>query len=108
MRSLPDWMMPDVVTELFDFGHDVGGKDYGFAVVAAFADEGGDGARGHDVEPEGGFIENHYRGIVDQGAGDGGFLLHAGGEFVAAAVAEAVHVQARKDFVHALLERGFV
>src|SRR5277367_1849813 len=54
----------DGVAELFDLGHDVGGEDYGFAVVAAFADEGGDGARGHDVEAEGGLIENHYWGIV--------------------------------------------
>src|SRR5271156_3030766 len=30
----------DGVAEFFDFGHDVGGEDDGFAVVAAFADEG--------------------------------------------------------------------
>src|SRR6266849_3897752 len=98
----------DDVAELFDFAHDVGGEDDGFAAVAAFANEGGDGASGHDVEAEGGLVEDHHRGVVDQGAGNGGFLLHAGGKLVAAAVAEAVHVQAVEDFVEALFEGGFI
>src|SRR5271155_793608 len=98
----------DGVAELFDFTHDVSGEDYGFAGVAAFADEGGDSARGHDVEAKGGFIENHYWRIVDQGAGDGSFLLHAGGEFVAAALAEGVHIQAIEDGVEAFSQREFV
>src|SRR5216684_2711890 len=98
----------DDVAELFDFAHDVRGEDDGFAAVAAFADKGGDGAGGHDVEAEGGLIEDHHRRVVDQGAGNGGFLLHAGGKLVAAAVAEAVHVQAVEDFVEALFEGGFI
>src|SRR5216683_449243 len=49
----------DDVAELFDFAHDVGGEDDGFAAVAAFANEGGDGASGHFVEAlfEDGFIK---------------------------------------------------
>src|SRR5713226_3409722 len=98
----------DDVAELFDFAHDVRGEDNGFAAVAAFADEGGDGASGHDVEAEGGLVEDHHRGVVDQGAGDGSLLLHAGGKLVAAAVAEGVHIEAIEDDVEALLEGGFV
>src|SRR6266571_6844916 len=98
----------DDVAELFHFTHDVGGEDDGFSVVTAFADESGDGAGSHNVEAAGGLVENHYRRIVNEGAGDGSFLLHAGGELVAAAVAEAVHVQAIKDIVDALFQRSFV
>src|SRR5579859_2738615 len=54
----------DGVAELFDFGHDMGGKDNGFAVVAAFADEGGDGASGHDVKAVGGFVKDHDGGKI--------------------------------------------
>src|SRR6267143_2328941 len=89
----------DGVAEFFDFAHDVGGKDDGFAVVAALADKSGDGAGGHDVEAVGGLVEDHYRRIVDKSSGDGGLLHHAGGELVTAAVAENVHVQAIKDIV---------
>ncbi len=96
------------VAELFDLAHDVGGEDDGFAAVTAFANEGGDGASGHDVEAVGGLVEDHDGWIVDQSAGDGGFLLHAGGELVATAVAETVHVQAIKDVVDTLFQRGFV
>src|SRR5216684_10802 len=98
----------DDVAELFDFAHDVGGEDDGFAAVAAFANESGDGAGGHDIEAVGGLVEDHDRGLVNEGAGDGGFLLHAGGELVAAAVAEAVHVQAIEDVVDALFQSSFV
>ena len=98
----------DDVAELFDFRHDVSGENDGFTAVAAFADESGDGAGGHDVQAVGGLVEDHDRGIVDEGAGDGGFLLHAGGELVAAAVAEAVHVQAVENVVNPLLERRLV
>src|SRR5713101_4605126 len=98
----------DGVAELFDLAHDVGGEDDGFAAVTAFANEGGDGASGHDVEAVGGLVEDHDGWIVDQSAGDGGFLLHAGGELVATAVAETVHVQAVEDFVEALFEGGFI
>src|SRR5216683_367391 len=84
----------DDVAELFDFAHDVRGEDDGFTAVAALADEGGDGASGHDVE--------------DQGASDGSLLLHAGGKLVAAAVAEGVHIEAIENDVEALFERGFV
>ena len=45
---------------------------------------------------------------MDEGSGDGGFLLHAGRELVAPAVAEAVHVEAAEDFVDAVVERCFV
>src|SRR5260370_21057209 len=78
----------DDVAELFDFAHDVGGEDYGFAAVAAFADESGDGARRPDVSAVGGLVEDHHRGIMNEGANDGSFLLHAGGELITAAVAE--------------------
>jgi len=96
------------VAELFDFGHDVGGEDYGFSVVAALADEGRDSAGGHDVEAIGGLVEDHDGGIVDESSGDRGFLDHAGGEFVAAAVAEAVHVEASEDSVDAFFESWLV
>src|SRR6267143_2963799 len=47
----------DGVAELFDLAHDVGGENDGFAVVATFANESGNGARGHDIEAVGGFVE---------------------------------------------------
>src|ERR1700736_3525263 len=62
------------VAKFFDFGHDVSGEEHRFAVVTAFADEGRDCARGHDIEAESRFIEDHYRRIVDQSASDGSFL----------------------------------
>src|SRR6266850_5147650 len=98
----------DGVAELFDFGHDVAGEDDGFATITAFTDEGGDGAGGHNVEAARGLVENHDRGVVDESAGDGSFLLHAGGELVTAAVAEAVHVQTDEYGINALFEGGFV
>src|ERR1700730_12650454 len=96
------------VAELFDLAHDVGGEDDSLAVVAAFADEAGNGAGGHDVEAVGGLVENHYRRIVDKRAGDGGFLHHTGGKLVAAAIAETVHVQAVENVVHTFFQGGFV
>src|SRR5690348_14391058 len=98
----------DGVAELFDFGHDMSGKDNGFAVVAALADEGGDGASGHDVKSVGGLVKDHDGGIVDKGARDGSLLHHAGGELVAAAVTKAVHVQTIEDSVDAFLKSSFV
>src|SRR5258708_33615354 len=98
----------DDVAELFDFTHDVGGEDDGFSVVAALADESGDGAGSHNVEAAGRLVENHHRGIVNERAGDGSFLLHAGGELVAAAVAETIHVPAIKDVVDALFQRSIL
>src|SRR5258708_3125756 len=98
----------DGVAELFDFAHDGGAEDDGFAVVAPLWDEAGDGRGGCDVEAIGGFIKDHHRGIVDEGTGDGGFLLHAGGELVAAAVTEAVHVETIEDVIDTLFQRRFV
>src|SRR6267143_3606445 len=90
------------VAEFFDFAHDVRGENDGLAVVAAFADESGDGAGSHNIEAVGGLVENHDGWIVDEGAGDGGFLHHSGGELFATAVAETVHVQAAENAVDAL------
>ena len=78
----------DAVAEFFDFGHDVAGKDDGFALFAAAADELDDVAGGEDVEAESGFVEDHDGGIVNDAACDGDALFHAGGEFVAACVLE--------------------
>src|SRR5689334_15045617 len=48
----------DGVAELFDFAHDVGGEDDRLAAIAAFANEGGDGAGSHNVESDRGFVED--------------------------------------------------
>src|SRR6267378_6068228 len=96
----------DGVAELFDLAHDVGGENDGLAVVTAFADERGNGTSGHDVEAVGGLVEDHDGWIVDEGPGDGSLLLHTGGEFVAEAVAETVHVQAAEYGIDALFEGG--
>src|SRR5208283_3758634 len=61
----------DGVAELCDLAHDVRGEDDRFAPVAAFPDESGDGASGHDVETIGRFVEDHHRGIMHKSAGDG-------------------------------------
>src|SRR5712664_477617 len=98
----------DGVAEFFDFAHDVRGENDGLAVVAAFADESGDGASGHDIEAVGGLVENHDRWIMNKGAGDGGFLHHSSGELVATAVAETVHVQAAENAVDAFFQGDFV
>src|ERR1700674_1216303 len=98
----------DGVAELFDFTHDVGGEDDSLAVIAAFADERGDGAGGHDIEAVSRLVEDHHRRVVNESAGDGGFLHHAGGELVATAVAETVHVQTAEYGINALFEGGFV
>src|SRR2546428_11943749 len=96
------------VAELFDFAHNVCGEDDGFSLAAAVADEGNDDARGHDVEAKSGFIEDHNGRVVNKSACDGGFLLHASGELVAAAVAKAVHVQTMENIVDALFQDSFV
>src|SRR4029077_16228514 len=96
------------VAELFDFAQEVDGKNDGLAVVAALADKSSDGAGGHDVQAVGRFIENHNGWIVNEGAGDGGFLHHAGGELVAAAVSKTVHVQTVENIVNALFQSRFV
>ena len=98
----------DGVAELLDFGHDMRGENDGFAPVAAFTDKLDDRARGHNVEATGRLVEDHDGRVVDEGACDGSLLLHAGGELVAAAVAEAVHIQTVEDAVDALFQRGFV
>src|ERR1700719_4482701 len=84
------------------------GENDRLAAIAALADKRGDGASGHDVEAQCGLVEDHHRRIVDQRTRDGGFLLHSGGEFVAAAVAEGVHIEAVENDVDALFEGGFV
>ena len=84
------------------------GEHHRFSALAAFADEAENGARGHHVETAGGLIENHHRRIVHQGARDGNFLLHAGGERVAAAAAKFIHAQALEKFVDAPAQQRFV
>src|SRR5260370_36639943 len=54
----------DGVAEFFHFGHDVGGKDDGLAVVAALADEGGDGAGLHNVEAVTRVMSDHTRAFA--------------------------------------------
>src|SRR5580700_7471462 len=98
----------DVVAELFHLGHDVRGKDHGFAVVAAFPDESDDGARGHDVQSHRRLVENHHRWIVHERARDGNFLFHSGGKLVAAPVAKIIHFEARENFIDAAPQRGFI
>src|SRR5260370_37640145 len=98
----------DSVAELFDLTHDVGGKDDGFATIAAFADESRDGTSSHDIQAVGRLIEDHDRWVMDESAGDGSLLHHTGGELVAAAVAETVHVEAIENVVDALFQGGFV
>src|SRR5579859_3153019 len=97
----------DDVAEFFHFAHYVSRENHRFPALAAFADELENRARGHDVEAQGRLVENHHLGIVNQRAGDGGFLLHAGGQLVAAAVAKRVHVQAGENLIHALFQFGF-
>src|SRR5260370_7637669 len=54
----------DSVAELFDLTHDVGGKDDGFATIAAFADESRDGTGSHDIQPVVRLIQDHYRWLM--------------------------------------------
>src|SRR5208283_2380861 len=98
----------DDVAQFLGLAHHMGGKDYGFPPLPAFADEVNDRARGHDVEQCGWLVEDHHLRIMNQRAGDGGLLLHAGGELVTSAIAKRVHVQAVEDFVHALLQCAFI
>src|SRR6266851_3534070 len=98
----------DGVAELFDFAHDVRGENDGLAVLAALADEADDGARGHDVQASGRLVKNHHGGIVDDSARDGNLLFHTGGELVAAAVAEIVHLESREKVGEAALKRGLI
>jgi len=65
------------------------------------------GARGHDIEAVGGFVEDH-RADRGEGAGNEVFCFMPVDEFVAAAVAEAVHVQTIEDVIDTLFQRGFV
>jgi len=67
----------DGVAELFDLAHVWVEKMTVLPLSRTFANESGNGARGHDIEAVGGFVEDHHGRIVDEGAGNGGFLLHA-------------------------------
>src|SRR5690348_2178093 len=96
----------DAVAELFGFGHHVRGEDDGFSALAALADEVNDRAGGHHVEAAGGLVENHYGGIVDERTGDGDFLLHAGRELAATAVAKFLHVEGGEKFIGAPANGG--
>src|SRR5438270_14012467 len=87
----------NVIAEALHFAHDVRGKDDGLAAVAAVANESDDSTGGHDVEAGGGLVENHDWGIVNEGAGDGSFLLHACGQLVAGGVVKSVHVRGGGD-----------
>src|SRR5271170_1789702 len=98
----------DDVAEFLYLTHDVRGENHGFPALSAFADEVDDRARGHNVQTESGLVKDHHLRVMNQRAGDGGFLLHAGGKFVAAAVAERVHVQSVEDISHAFFQGGFV
>src|SRR5580704_8885211 len=93
---------PDHVAKFFHFAHHVRRENHGLAAVAALANELDNRPGGHDIQAQGGLVEDHHLRIVDERAGDGGFLLHASGKFVATAVAETVHIQTGKDFIQAL------
>src|SRR5438128_3296751 len=96
------------VAKLFDFTHDVSGKDDGLATVPAFANEVDDAPGGHDVETQGGLVKDHDGRIVDQRAGDRRFLLHARRKLVTATVSKFVHIEPIKQLLHALTERCFI
>src|SRR5579863_3881685 len=92
------------VAQLFHFAHHMRRKNHRFSPVATLPDEIDDGSRGHDVQAQGRLVENHHRRIMHQGPRNRSFLLHAGGKFVAAPVAEIVHVQPFKYFIDALFQ----
>jgi len=48
----------DMVTEAFDFAHDVSGKNDGLPAIATVGDETDDSAGSHHVEAGGGFVED--------------------------------------------------
>src|SRR5208283_3970479 len=98
----------DNVAELIHFAHHVGRENNRLSPLATLADELNDGASRHDVQAQRGLVKDHDLGVVNEGAGDGGLLLHSGGELVAAAIAKRVHVQPREDFVDPLLQCGFI
>src|SRR5438045_3510321 len=82
-----------MVAESLNFTHDVRGENDGLATVTAVANKSDDGASGHDVEAGGRLVKDHDGRVVYESAGDRGFLLHASGKFVAAAVEDTFHVQ---------------
>src|SRR2546430_16581867 len=98
----------DDIAELFHFAHDVRGEDHRFAAIATFLNEADDRARGHDVQAGGRLVENNHGRIVDERPRNGSFLLNAGGELAAAAVAEFVHLKAGAKNRDAGVEQGLV
>ena len=61
-------------------------EDGGFFFASEAGDEFDDGVTGGGVEIAGGFIGEKNRGLVDEGAGDGGALTLSAGELVGAVV----------------------
>ena len=61
-------------------------KDGGFLFASEAGDEFDDGVTGGGVEIAGGFVGEKNRGLVDEGAGDGGALKLSAGELVGAVV----------------------
>jgi hypothetical protein len=77
----------------------VGDDDEGFAAfVGEIEEEGHDFGAVFGVEVAGGFVGEEDIGIVDEGAGDGGALLFAAGEFVG----EVLEAVAEADFFEGL------
>src|ERR1700682_16447 len=107
-KKLPALNDADGVTKLFNFAHDVSGENNGFAEVAALADKCRNSARSHDVKTQGRLVKDHDGRIVHKGARDGGFLLHASGKLVTAAIAEAVHIETGEDVIDAFFQCGFI
>src|SRR3990172_2799938 len=94
----------DAIAELFGFAHDVRREDDALAVLAEGRDVLLHGAGDEDVEAGGRLVEDEHGGIVNDGPGDGDFLLHAGGHFRSKNVAEVVHLERVEDSLHAGIE----
>lgn len=76
----------EAVAEVFGLVHHVGGEEDALAGAFEFEDGVFDVLGGDGVEAGGGFVEDDYGGVVDDGAGEGDALFHSGGEAVVGAV----------------------
>lgn len=96
----------EAVAEVFGLVHHVGGEEDAFSGAAEFGDGFLDVLGGDGVEAGGGFVEDDDGGVVDDGAGEGDALFHAGGEAVVGAVGVFGDVEEGEGGLDAVVDFG--